>query len=118
MPSKGFWNVCAPIFARYVPASRSSNANVPSSADVVEPTFPPAVSRSSTVTPGRPSSWLSTLPIVPPPGLKSRQTTPVIPPCSGSGWTACVAPAGTSSGGIPVSGSSAVPPVGTGVRSV
>ena len=38
--------------------------------------------RSSTVTPGSPSSPFSTLPCTPPPGLKSRQTTPVIPPGS------------------------------------
>ena len=50
--------------------------------------LPPSAPRSSTVTPARPTSPLSTSPGVPPPGLKSRQTTPVIPPCSGSGWTA------------------------------
>ena len=37
-------------------------------------------------------------PALPPPGLKSRQTTPLIPPWSGSGLTACSAPAGTSLG--------------------
>ena len=49
-----------------------------------------------TVTPGIPSSSCSTTPGSPPPGLKSRQTTPVIAPADGSGSTACVAPAGTS----------------------
>ena len=46
--------------------------------------------------PGSPSSSASTSPGVPPPGLKSLQTTPVIPPESASGTTACTASAGTS----------------------
>ena len=52
----------------------------------------------------------STSPGVPPPGLKSRQTTPVMPPCSGSGRTACSAPSGTSSARIAVSPSGATSP--------
>ena len=79
-PPNGFANVCAPIAALYSPGSTPSNAKVPSSAVVVVPTLLPAASISSTVTPGSPSSSCSTLPGVPPPGLKSRQTTPVIPP--------------------------------------
>ena len=55
-----------------------------------------AASRSSTVTPGSPSSPCSTLPGLPPPGLKSLQTTPVIPPARACGSTACSAPVGTS----------------------
>ena len=64
----------------------------------------------STVTPGSPTSPLSTSPGVPPPGLKSRQTTPVMPPCSGSGWTAWTASAGTSPARIAVSPSRATSP--------
>jgi hypothetical protein len=36
--------------------------------------------RISTVTPGRPTSSGSTTPGSPPPGLKSRQTTPLMSP--------------------------------------
>ena len=77
----------------------------------------PEESRSSTVTFGRPTSPFSSLPGVPPPGLKSRQTTPVIAPAVGAGCLACTEPAGTWSGGIPVSGSRATEPGRTGVLS-
>ena len=69
------------------------------------------------MTPGSPSSSGSTLPGVPPPGLKSRQTTPVIPPGRGSGCTACFAPAGTSAEGTRVSPSRATSPGPIGVAS-
>ena len=52
---------------------------------------------------------------MPPPGLKSRQTTPVISPGLGFGSTACFAPEGTASGGIAVRPSSATPPGCSGV---
>src|SRR5579862_6404343 len=77
----------------------------------------PAEFLSWTVTPGRPSSPLSTTPGLPPPGVKSRQTTPVISPGLAFGVTACTAPLGTAVGGIPVSGSVATPPGATGALS-
>ena len=62
------------------------------------------------MTPGNPSSPGSTSPAVPPPGLKSLQTTPVIPPWSGSGFTAWTASSGISGTLIAVRPSSATPP--------
>src|SRR5699024_9048524 len=67
----------------------SSKVNVPSSSAVVVCTFFPDESNRSTVTPGNPSSPFSTFPAVPPPGEKSRQTTPVIAPCFDCGAAAC-----------------------------
>src|SRR3954471_5158895 len=64
-----------------------------------------------------PSSCGSTLPGTPPPGLKSRQTTPVIAPSFGFGTTACLAADERSSGGIAVSPISAVPPAAIGFLS-
>ncbi len=87
-PAYGSENVSAPIAARYEPDSTSSKANVPSASVCVVSVDPPASLRSSTVMPGSPSSPSSSCPDVPPPGLKSRQTTPVIPPESASGTTA------------------------------
>ncbi len=84
---------------------------------VVDSIVLPEESRSSTVTFGRPTSPFSSLPGVPPPGLKSRQTTPVIAPVVGVGCVACTEPAGTWSGGIPVSGRRATDPGRTGVLS-
>ena len=76
--------------------------------------MPPSALRSSTVTSGIPSSPCSTLPALPPPGLKSRHTTPEIAPGAAGGARACTAPSGTSLGGIAVSPSSATPPGSTG----
>ena len=69
-----------------------------------------------TVTPGSPSSPSSTTPASPPPGLKSLHTTPVMPPWSASGRTACSASSGISEGRIAVRPSSATPPGSTGSR--
>src|SRR6476660_8653822 len=69
------------------------------------------------LTPGSPSSPFSTTPGLPPPGLKSRQTTPLICPDCEAGVTACFAPPGTSCGAMPVSPSSATPPGCRGVLS-
>jgi hypothetical protein len=102
------------IATRYEPSSRSSNANVPSASVVPSATVAPDSSRTSTVTPGRPSSSDSTTPVSPPPGLKSRHTTPVIPPWSGSGRIACTASSGTSEALIAVRPRSATPPDATG----
>src|ERR1700712_4560781 len=87
-----------------------SKVNVPSSLVEVDCTLFPLWSNRLTLTPGSPSSCDSTLPGVPPPGLKSRQTTPVTAPGFGAGAAACFADDGTSVGGIAVSPSSAVPP--------
>ena len=114
-PAYGCENVSAPIAARYVPGR-----------DVVERERPVRLRlrrrprarrprlRSSTVTPGSPSSPCSTFPGVPPPGLKSLHTTPVIPPESASGTTACTASAGTSDARMPVSPSCATSPAASG----
>ncbi len=56
-----------------------ANAKVPSSASGRRRDLLAGGSRSSSVTPGSPSSPCSTIPGLPPPGLKSRQTTPVMP---------------------------------------
>src|ERR1700709_444959 len=87
-----------------------SKVNVPSSLVEVDWTLFPLWSNRLTFTPGIPSSGDSPLPGVPPPGLKSRQTTPVIAPAFVAGTTACFAAEGTSVGGIAVRPSSAVPP--------
>src|SRR4029077_7701908 len=63
---------------------------------------------------GNPSSCDSTFPGTPPPGLKSRQTTPAISSLLGVGTTACLAAEGTASGGIAVSARSATPPGDSG----
>ncbi len=70
---------------------------------------------SWTVTPGSPSSPVSTFPGVPPPGLKSRQTTPAMWPGTGFGSIACFALEETSAGGIPVRPITATPPGCSGV---
>ena len=62
--------------------------NEPSVPVFADWTVLPDESFSSTVTPGRPSSPFSTLPGMPPPGLKSRQTTPSMAPCAGRGSAA------------------------------
>ena len=117
MPRNGSANVSAPIATWYWPCSSSANSKVPSSAVDALSTSSPSASSSSTVTPGIPSSLGSTSPGVPPavspPVLKSLQTTPLMPPWSGSGCTAWTAPSGTSAALIPVNPSSAVLPVGT-----
>ncbi len=64
---------------------------------------------------GRPTSPSSITPgVPPPPGLKSRQTTPLMPPCSGSGVVAVSAPFGISAARIAVRPSEIVPPGSTG----
>ncbi len=90
----------------------------PWSSVLAEATFLPEASLSSTVTPGRPFSPGSTLPGVPPPGLKSRHTVPAIPLLSGFAATACLAPEGMSVGGIAVSPIRATEPLCSGVFSV
>src|SRR5207253_6086825 len=75
----------------------------------------PAVLRNCTVTPGRPTSRFSTTPGLPPPGLKSRQTTPTMSPVFGGGSTACTPFFGTASGAIPVRPRRARPPGARGV---
>src|SRR5262249_27163323 len=103
IPPKGLAKVAAPIDAFHGPLPDGlSIFHVPSSAVLTELTFLPVESFSSTVTPGRPFSPGSTLPGVPPPGLKSRHTVPVMPLLEGLAATACLAPVGTSSGGIAV----------------
>ena len=86
-------------------ARRSRRRSVPSSPVVVEPTCLPDASRSSTVTPGSPSSPLLDL------AGRAAARLEVAPDDAGDparlrrrAATACSAPAGTSSGGIPVSG--------------
>ena len=56
----------------------------------LEATFEPPWVEQVEVHAGQPQLLGSTLPGFPPPGLKSRQTTPLMPPCSGSGVTACL----------------------------
>src|SRR5215204_3326539 len=114
IPANGFWNDSFAMSTSYWPDGTPSNLNVPSSPLSAVSTVLPFVSRSSSFTPGRPSSPCSTSPGFPPPGLKSRQTTPAIPPLTGWGCAACFASAGTSSGGIAVTPSKAVPPTLTG----
>ena len=55
---------------------------------------------------------------MPPPGLKSRQTTPLIPPWSGSGLTAWTASSGISLALTPVRPSEATSPGLIGFSSV
>ena len=102
----------------YLADARSSKAKVPSSALVAVATCLPEESRSSSVTPGSPSSPFSTFPGLPPPGLKSLQTTPVMPSGFAGGLTACLAPSGTSSGEIADSPSTATWPGSSGVFNV
>src|SRR5580765_5347050 len=116
-PPYGFLNVAEPIDVLYVPAFRPVNAKPPSSEVFVEPIVLPEESRRTTVTLGRPTSPFSSLPAVPPPGLKSRQTAPVIAPAFGAGCFAWTEPAGTWSGGMPVSGNNATDPGRTDVLS-
>src|SRR5262245_2504226 len=112
------WNGWAKVFAeipvRYRPGLRPLTLNVPSPAVVADPTDFPEASLIVTFTPGSPSSPCSTRPGVPPPGLKSRQTTPLTAPGARFGRTACFAPEGTSPGGIPTRPMGATPPAGTG----
>ena len=116
-PANGSANVSALIATSNWPSPTSSKANVPSASVVVNATSPPSAFLSSTVTPGRPTSSGSTSPGVPPPGLKSLQTTPLMPPWSGSGRTAWTASSGTSSPEIRVSPSEATLPASTGSAS-
>ena len=94
-PSNGSSNVSFPIASCAVaalrrPRRRSCRRRASSSLAIC----PPPGSFSSTVTPGRPSSPCSTTPGLPPPGLKSRHTTPVIAPAAAGGARACTAPLG------------------------
>src|SRR3954463_15620679 len=106
-------NVEADTDAVYLPAPTSSKVNEPSSPVVTDSVFP-SDPLSSTFAPGMPSSSGSTFPGFPPPGLKSRQTTPVIAPGFGAGVAACFALLGTDSGGIAVSPSRATLPGASG----
>src|SRR5258708_13476807 len=110
MPWNGDANVDLAMPTLYPAPETLSEVNVPSSGVDGVCTLLPLESNRLTFTPGSPSSCDSTLPGVPPPGLKSRQTTPVIAPLFGAGTTACFADAGTSVGGIAVRPSSALPP--------
>src|SRR6266536_3227023 len=99
MPWNGFANVDAAMPTLYPEPCTLSNVNEPSSPVVALCTFLPDASIRLTCTLGRPSSPCSGLPTTPPPGLKSRQTTPVIAPCFGCGVATCFADDGTSVGG-------------------
>src|SRR4051812_30820816 len=103
MPWNGAANVDAAIPGLNEPSPTLSKVNDPSSPVVVVCAVLPDESISLTRTPGIPSSPCSAFPGVPPPGLKSRQTTPVIEPGFGFGVATCFADDGTSVGGIAVS---------------
>ena len=90
-------------------------SNVPSGFVFADWTTLPAESCSCTVTPGSPSSPFSTTPDLPPPGLKSRQTTPSTSPGFGAGFTAWTALFGTWLGAMAVRPISATPPGWSGV---
>src|SRR5690348_1223087 len=94
-PANGGANVDEATPTLYPEPDTPGKVNVPSSAAVAPCTFAPRESKRFSFTPGRPSSPFSTLPGVPPPGEKSRQTTPEIAPCFAGGVTACFAPDGT-----------------------
>src|SRR3954447_21976925 len=118
-PPNGFENVAAPIDAFHGPEPDGSDTfHRPWSSVLADPTFLPVESFSSTVTPDRPFSPGSTLPGVPPPGLKSRHTVPLMPLESDLAATASFAPDGTSSGGIAVRPIRATEPLRSGVLSV
>ncbi len=96
-PVNGAANVTESTLTRYCwPDSTSSKTKLPSASVVVFATVSPPESTSATVTPPRPDSPDSTSPGVPPPGLKSRHTSPEIPPSTGSGGAASGASSGTS----------------------
>src|SRR2546421_11917994 len=111
-PANGAANVDAEIPGLNEPLPTLSKVNDPSSPVVAVCAVFPEESISLTWTPGIPSSPCSAFPGVPPPGLKSRQTTPVIDPGFGCGIATCLADDGTSVGGMAVRPSSAVPPAG------
>src|SRR3954466_3925699 len=110
-------NVDAETVAVYLPAPTLSNVNDPSSPVVDDSVFP-SEPFSTTFAPGMPGASGSPLPALPPPGLKSRQTTPVISELLACGAFACFAFAGRSSGGMPVSPISADWPACSGVLRV
>src|SRR6478609_5079735 len=115
-PVKGAPNVAGSISV-FSPEPRTRlNSNEPFASVLVDCTLLPDESSRSTLAPGMPSSPCSTLPGVPPPGLKSRQTTPVTERAFGVGGTACWASAGTSEGGIAVRPIFAVSPAWSGRR--
>src|SRR6476620_11563517 len=88
-PLYGCANVSFEIPAWYGPGPLSGERlKSPLSAVFADPTLRPRASLITTVTPGRPSSPCSTTPVLPPPGLKSRQTTPAIPFDGACGCTA------------------------------
>ena len=101
-PPNGFANVVrADRRPGSSPASTSSNVKVPFVAGrgAVD-RLSPDESSSSTVDAGEPELLRLDLARRAAAGLKSRQTTPVIPPCSGSGSTACFARPRASSGAL------------------
>jgi hypothetical protein len=100
-PSNGSANVFRADRARYSPASTSSNANVPSSPVVVVSTCLAVRVEQLDGHAGEAELPGSTSPGVPPPGLKSRQTTPVDPALQRLGFDRLHRVAGTSLGGSP-----------------
>ena len=109
-PPKGFAKVFGPIATLYSPPCTPTNENVPLSSVLTDSTFLPVAFSNWTVTPGRPNSPCSTWPAFPPPGLKSRQTTPAMPFATGLGLAACTAVLGTSLVAMPVRPSRPTPP--------
>ena len=97
-PPNGLANVEALIATVYEPLPTSANRKLPSAALEVRRDLRAALVEQVEVHAGQPQLLGSTLPGFPPPGLKSRQTTPLMPPCSGSGSTACCASDGMSRG--------------------
>src|SRR6185503_141981 len=101
-PPNGAANVDLSMLTLYPLPFTSPNSKDPSSPDVAPPTFLPFESSRLTCTPGMPSSPCSGLPTTPPPGLKSRHTTPSIAPGFTGGTTTCFADDDRSVGGIAV----------------
>src|SRR3954463_6736594 len=110
-------NVEADTDAVYLPAPTSSKVKEPPSPVVTDSVFP-SDPLSSTFAPGMPSSSGSTFPGLPPPGLKSRPTTPGTPGLRARGASPGFGGAGRSSGGMPGSPISPDWPACTGVLSV
>ena len=113
--ANGSANVSALIATSNWPSPTSSKANVPS-ASVVVNTVLAAVGVSSSTSRREDRPPRAPPRRVPPPG-RSLQTTPLMPPWSGSGRTAWTASSGTSSPEIRVSPSEATLPASTGSAS-
>src|SRR5689334_17789770 len=92
IPPKGLAKVAEPIAAFQGPVPVGlATFHRPWSSVLADATFLPVESFSSTVTPGSPFSPGSTFPGVPPPGLKSRHTVPVMAPDADFAATAFLA---------------------------